>query len=114
MIAMEANNPFTTSPNPSFLYLTDSLHETLDKTRYVLDERQGLTVIYGEVGHGKSTVLRHLYGEYAARGDCAVALLPTPDYDTGLALLKAICGEFGVQRKRAKLDQQAEFQRFLL
>lgn len=114
MRGMKAPNPFTTSPNPAYLYLTDSLHETLDKTRYVIDERQGLTVIYGEVGHGKSTVIRYLYNEYADREDCAVALLPNPDYDTGLALLKAICGEFGIPRKRAKLDQQEQLQKFLL
>ena len=114
MHPMKAPDPFTTNPNPQALHLTDSLHETLDKTRYVLDARQGLTVIYGEVGHGKSSIVRYLYNEYAAREDCTCAMLPNPEVDTGLALLKAICGEFGVPRKRAKLDQQEALQAFLL
>ena len=106
-------NPFTLSPDPKYLYLTDSLHETLDKTRFTLDRRQGLTVIYGEVGHGKSTVMRYLYDEYRARGDCAVSYLPSPDYKTDLMFLKAICAEFGLARKHAKIDQEQELKHFL-
>jgi type II secretory pathway predicted ATPase ExeA len=107
-------NPFSISPDPQFLYLTQSLRAILDKVRFVLDERQGLTVIYGEVGHGKSTVLRHLYSEYAAREDCRVAFLPNPNYNTDLALLKAICGEFDLPRRRSMLDQEHELRAFLL
>jgi general secretion pathway protein A len=107
-------NPFTTAVDPSYLYLTPSLDMTLDKVRYVVDSRQGLTVIYGEVGHGKSTVLRYLYEEYDVRDDCVAILLPTPDYETELAMLKGICSEFGLGRKRSKLDQQAELRAYLL
>jgi general secretion pathway protein A len=107
-------NPFSISPDPQFLYLTPSLRAILDKVRFVLDERQGLTVVYGEVGHGKSTVLRHLYSEYAAREDCRVAFLPNPNYNTDLALLKAISGEFDLPRRRAMLDQEHELRGFLL
>jgi general secretion pathway protein A len=107
-------NPFSISPDPQFLYLTQSLRAILDKVRFVLDERQGLTVIYGEVGHGKSTVLRYLYSEYASREDCVVAFLPSPNYNTDLALLKAICGEFDLPRRRSMLDQEHELRDFLL
>jgi general secretion pathway protein A len=107
-------NPFSISPDPQFLYLTQTLRAILDKVRFVLDERQGLTVIYGEVGHGKSTVLRYLYSEYASREDCAVAFLPSPNYNTDLALLKAICGEFDLPRRRSMLDQEHELRDFLL
>jgi general secretion pathway protein A len=112
MLAMD-ENPFTTAVDPLNLYLTPSLDMTLDKVRYVVDSRQGLTVIYGEVGHGKSTVLRYLYEEYDTREDCQAVLLPNPDYETELAMLKGICTEFGVGRKRSKLDQQAELRAYL-
>jgi general secretion pathway protein A len=107
-------NPFKSSPNPKYLYLTSGLEEVCEKTRYVIDEKLGLTVLYGEIGHGKSTLLRYLYGEYSGRPDVEAALIPNPNYETGLALLKAICGEFNLPRKRAKLDQQNELQAFLL
>lgn len=60
-------NPFTLSPDPRYLYLTDSLQEAAAKVRYVCDSRQGLTVLYGDIGHGKSSLLRMLFGEYAGR-----------------------------------------------
>ena len=41
-------NPFLTSPNPELFYLTDSLSATLEKVRYVVENRQGLTVVYPE------------------------------------------------------------------
>ena len=107
-------DPFSTSPDPRFLFLTDALREAAAKVRYVLDRRQGLTVLYGPVGMGKSSLTRLLYGEYAARPDVRAVYVPNPQYDTGLALLKAVGDEFGVARRRARIDQQHEFQRFLV
>ena len=70
--------PFSISPNPSFLFLTPSLKATLHKTRYVIDERQGLTAILGDVGLGKSSIVRLLYAEYESREDTEAAMIPTP------------------------------------
>lgn len=114
MVAMPETDPFSTSPDPRFLFLTDALREAAAKVRYVADRRQGLTILYGPVGTGKTSLVRMLYGEYAARPDTTAVFVPNPDFDTGLALLKAIGDELGVPRKRAKLDQQAAFQAFLI
>lgn len=113
MAGMKELNPFTLSPDPEYMYRTDGLEETLDKVRFTLDRRQGLTVIYGDIGHGKSTVVRHLHDEYRDRDDCAVAYLPTPDYKTDLQFLKAICDEFELPRRHSKIDQEQELKRFL-
>jgi general secretion pathway protein A len=107
-------NPFHTSPNPLLLYVTPSLGETMDKVRYVVDSRQGLTVIYGEVGHGKSSLLRYLYNEYDVRDDVTAVMIYNPDSETELGLLKVICGELGVPRKRTKIDQQSALRAFLI
>ena len=53
--------PFSISPDPRFLYLSRQHHLALSKIRYVIDNRQGLAVLYGDVGHGKSTLLRRIY-----------------------------------------------------
>ncbi len=110
---MEAN-PFTTSPLQSGLYVTESLAAILAKIRYVLDARQGLTVVYGEVGLGKTSLLRHLNDEYAARDDCETAIIPTPAFKTDTALLRAVCAEFGLPIRRSMLDQESELRSFLV
>jgi general secretion pathway protein A len=111
--AQPAVSPFSLSPDPAFLYLTDGLRETIGKIRYTIDQRRGLTVVYGEPGCGKSTLMRHLFGTYHAREDVSVAALLTPRYKTELQLLKAICGEFKVPIRHARMAQETEFWRFL-
>lgn len=107
-------NPFSLSPDPTFLYLTDGLQETIAKVDWTVDMRQGLTIIYGDVGMGKTSLMRFIYGRYAAREDLIVGSLLKPNYGTDLQLLKAICGEFRVTHRHARLAQEAEFNEFLI
>lgn len=111
--ASAAMSPFSLSPDPAFLYLTDGLRETIGKTMYTIDQRRGLTVVYGEPGCGKSTLMRYLYGTYHAREDVSVAALLTPRFKTELQFLKALCSEFKVPIRHARLAQENEFWAFL-
>lgn len=114
MTSMARPNPFPLTLDPRYFYRPDSINETIAKARYVIDNRFGLMALYGEVGMGKSLVLRSLYGEYAARPDAEAALIPKPNFDTGLALLRAICVELGVPRRRSLFDQWNEAQSALV
>jgi general secretion pathway protein A len=106
--------PFSISPNPNLLYLTSALRVTLEKVRFVLDERQGLTAILGDVGLGKSTVLRYLFNEYSTREDVVATLIPTPNFPSEFAFLKKICADFNLPMRRSMNDQQGTLQQFLL
>jgi len=50
--------PFELSPNPRFLYLSKAHREALLHLRYGLTGRPGVTVLIGEAGTGKTTLVR--------------------------------------------------------
>jgi general secretion pathway protein A len=107
--------PFSISPNPNSLYITPSLRAVLVKAKFTIDKRQGLTcAALGDVGLGKSTVLRFLYGEYAAREHVVATLIPTPKFPSIFAMLKYICGDFGIEPRRSFIAQQDVLQEWLL
>ena len=107
--------PFTVSANPNWLYLTPSLRGTLDMTRSLIEDRQGLGFIMGDVGMGKSTVLRFLHNEYSTQeDDFATTLVTLANYPSPFAFLRKICGDFGLPAKRSLSLQQEAFEPFLV
>ncbi|MBA2734332.1 MAG: AAA family ATPase [Acidobacteria bacterium] len=106
--------PFSISPNPHLLYLTSALQVTLEKVRFVVDSRQGLTAILGDVGLGKSSIIRYLFNEYDARDEVAATLIPSPNFPSEFAFLKKICADFGLPARRSMGDQENELRNFLV
>src|SRR3984893_13744174 len=53
-------NPFNINPDPRYLFLTPQTQEALDKLTYGIQTRQGLILLTGEVGTGKTTLINHL------------------------------------------------------
>ena len=50
--------PFHTTPDPSFLFLSPSHKEALGAIIYGIEKRKGFIAIIGEVGSGKTSILR--------------------------------------------------------
>ena len=50
--------PFHITPDPEFLYLSPSHQEALAAIVYGVEQRKGFIVVLGEVGLGKTTILR--------------------------------------------------------
>ena len=49
--------PFDLTPNPAFLFMTPKHREALATLQYGLSERKGFTVVIGEAGTGKTTLV---------------------------------------------------------
>ena len=62
-----AESPFNVTPDPRFLFLTDSHREALASMMYGICERKGFVSIIGEVGTGKTTLIRHLLDSLRSR-----------------------------------------------
>jgi general secretion pathway protein A len=106
--------PFGISPNPNTLHITPGLKAVLAKAKFTINKRQGLCALLGDVGLGKSTLLRYLYGEYAASENALTTLVPTPKFPSPFAFLKYIATDLGVDGKRSFTQQRDEFERWLV
>jgi general secretion pathway protein A len=101
------DQPFSpTSTGPRFFYVTKQASAAIAKTTFVLQRRQGLTLIIGKIGFGKTSLLRYLEEALREDEEYFVARLNNPDYKSDFALLKAISAQFGVGPKRSNLDQR--------
>jgi general secretion pathway protein A len=61
-------NPFEVSPDPAFLYPTPRHYEALANLYYVIRERKGFVVLTGEVGTGKTLLVRCLLQKLEKQG----------------------------------------------
>lgn len=69
--------PFDLSPNPRFLFLSRGHKEALTHLRYGLSGRPGLTVLVGEAGTGKTTLVRAAL-QSVGNGDSKIVHLSNP------------------------------------
>ena len=86
--------PFHITPDPEFLFLSPSHKEALASLVYGIEHRKGFIAITGEVGTGKTTILRS-YLETADAERLKVVYIFNADV-TFKALLKLIFGELDI------------------
>ncbi|MCI0564137.1 MAG: AAA family ATPase [Nitrososphaera sp.] len=107
-------NCFAPSPNPRYLYLTDQTNACLFKCKFVVEERQGLSVIIGKIGYGKTSVLRELVNGYIDDPEYKIAMLPNGSFPSEMQLAKAISDELGLPARRSLLAQTREIRDYAL
>jgi general secretion pathway protein A len=62
--------PFDLTPNPRYLVLTDVHREALSNLEYAIASRKGLTLLIGEAGSGKTTLIRTAIARQPERVHC--------------------------------------------
>ncbi len=60
--------PFDLTPNPRFLLLTGKHREALSNLQYGLTSRRGLTLLVGDAGTGKTTLIRAVVQDFEKHG----------------------------------------------
>ena len=89
-----SEKPFTITPNPRFIFLSRNHKEVFGHLLYGLQQHAGFIEVTGEVGTGKTTVLRTLLGQLDGEA-YRVALILNPSLSAG-ELLRSINREFGI------------------
>ena len=69
--------PFDLTPNPRYLVLTESHREALSNLEYGISSRKGITLLVGEAGCGKTTVIRAAIAKQPALVHCVHLHNPT-------------------------------------
>ena len=87
--------PFSLTPDPRFLWLSETHQEGLAALIYGITRRKGFLMLTGEVGTGKTTLLRAALGQIPPDTDTALVLNTIGL--TPIDLLKLIGAEFGLQ-----------------
>src|ERR1700722_3874742 len=106
-------SPFGTSPDPKFLYMMPHTREALACLEYGISARKGFTVLTGEVGTGKTTLLRRALSSFnGRRGRAAFVLNPRLDV---LDFLEFVLTDFGiVPVNRTKSAMLMQLNRWLI
>ncbi len=89
-----SEKPFTVTPNPSFIFLSRNHREAFAHLLYGIDNHAGFIELTGEVGTGKTTVLRTLLGQLD-ENNYRNALIFNPCL-SATELLRGINREFGI------------------
>ncbi|OGU13779.1 MAG: ATPase [Geobacteraceae bacterium GWC2_53_11] len=90
-----SEKPFTITPNPHFVFLSSIHREAFARLLYGVDSHAGFIALTGEVGTGKTTMLRTLLTQLDSdRYRSALIFNPCMSAEQ---LLAAICREFGLE-----------------
>jgi general secretion pathway protein A len=91
--------PFDLSPNPRFLCFTPQHREALVQLQYGLAGRPGITMLVGEAGTGKTTLIRAAL--QAANGESTIVHLSNPTL-TRAEFFEYLAAGFGLSGEAAK------------
>jgi len=104
--------PFTLSPDPKYLFLSDSHREALAHLLYGIEQGEGFIAVTGEVGTGKTTLCRTLLERLDPSTEVAFVFNPPL---SGMELLQAIHHELGLLGGEASRQELTEeLNQFLL
>jgi general secretion pathway protein A len=85
--------PFAITPDPRYLYLSARHAEALAHLLYGINEAGGFVQLTGEVGTGKTTIIRSLLAQTPKNAEIALILNPRM---TAPEFLLTICEELGI------------------
>ena len=113
--------PFSTSPDPEFFYLTKEHDMALTNILIELHLKRGLSVIFGDIGTGKTTLSRMLVQELNKRGNMNFHIVLNPVFNDEKQFLSSLVRNFGAEGlggldpiNADLIELRDEFEKFLI
>lgn len=104
--------PFELVPNPQFLYMSETHRKALSYLEYGVKSRAGFILLTGEIGSGKTTIIRSLLDRFESK------TIPARVFNTKVnatQLLFMINEDFGISsRPKDKMSMLSELNEFLI
>ena len=106
--------PFSTSPNPEFFYHSVSHDTALKKLEIAIRLRRGLSLILGDVGTGKTTLLRTLLQTFKGEDDFIFHMILDAGHKSEHQFLLNLIKMFGVSPGfQSTLDFKEALEKYL-
>lgn len=108
--------PFSTSPDPEFFYLSRGHEKALTNSLIELQLRRGLTVILGDVGTGKTTLSRKFIQELKKRDNFYFHIIFDPSFESEHLFLDCLVRNFNcnlTKEEATTIDLKEALEAFL-
>lgn len=110
------DEPFSTSPDPSFFFLSPQHKAALTRLRIALSLKRGMSIIVGDVGTGKTTLSRKLSQVLKEESDVCFHMILNPYFKTQKQFLSRLVTLFHAPidpKKTSGLDCIEAVEQFL-
>ncbi|MGX5174076.1 XrtA/PEP-CTERM system-associated ATPase [Aliikangiella sp. IMCC44653] len=96
-----SGKPFQLAPDPYFFFGSSTHKRALAYLKYGLSQGEGFIVVTGDVGTGKSTLVRTLFGSLEGKDDVVAAELINTQLDS-TDILRMVAATFGLAHKESE------------
>ena len=85
--------PFSITPDPEFLFFSNTHKSVINKVLYGIDNRMGFILLIGEVGTGKTTICRSIMDKLDGNAELVYLINPSV---SGKELISGILDDLGI------------------
>lgn len=106
--------PFSTTPDPAFFYKSAEHRSALQRLEIAIRLRRGLSIVFGDVGTGKTTLSRALLQAFGNDEKFLFHIILDPKYKSEFQFLASLIKMFKVEPAfRSTLDYKEALERYL-